>query len=87
MRRAGLAFLMLYSALGLAMSLGVHLMAAFGEPLGGNPLFFALHAGIFPLWLPIGLIANKMTGGSYFGGGRKFDWKPCSIARRPSCGT
>jgi len=54
--------LMLYAACGLALSLAVHILSFFGIQLGGEKLFFALHIGIFPLWLPVVLIAQKMSG-------------------------
>jgi len=82
MQRVGLAFLMVYAALGLAVSLYVHVSSFFAPPPGGNALFFALHVGIFPLWLPISFLANKMTGGSLFGGRLRFSWKPL-LARSP----
>jgi hypothetical protein len=53
-----------YAAIGLVASLVVHIASFFVTPPGGNALFLALHVGIFPLWLPIVLIANKRTGGA-----------------------
>jgi hypothetical protein len=76
MQRTGLAFLTVYAALGLALSLCVHVMSFFGAPPGGDGLFVALHVGIFPLWFCVIFIANRMAGGSLFGGGRRFAWKP-----------
>ena len=56
--------LMVYAACGLILSLAVHLMALAGlQPPGGNALFFGLHVGIFPLWLPVVLIMMKLTRG------------------------
>jgi hypothetical protein len=56
--------LMVYAACGLILSLAVHLMALAGlQPPGGNALFFGLHVGIFPLWLPVVLIMMKLTKG------------------------
>jgi hypothetical protein len=55
--------LMVYAGCGLIMSLGVHVCALFGIQPAGNTLFFALHIGIFPLWIPVALIASKMTNG------------------------
>ncbi len=63
--------LMLYAAFGLALSLLVHILTFFGIQFGGNTLFFGLHIGIFPLWIPVVLIAQKMTGGAQ----RKDFWK------------
>jgi hypothetical protein len=56
--------LMVYAACGLALSLAVHILSIFGLQPGGNALFFALHVGIFPLWLPVVLISMKLTGGA-----------------------
>ncbi|MGE3150020.1 MAG: hypothetical protein AB7K04_13225 [Pseudorhodoplanes sp.] len=57
-------FLMAYAACGLVLSLIVHLASFGGITLGGNTLFMGLHVGIFPLWIPVMLMANKMTGAS-----------------------
>ena len=63
--------LMLYAACGLALSLLVHVLSFFGIQFGGNTLFFGLHVGIFPLWIPVVLISRKMSGGA-----RRMDmWK------------
>jgi|SRR5215470_5836048 len=64
--------LMLYAACGLVLSLAVHLMTFFGVQPGGEALFFGLHIGIFPLWLPVVLLAQRMSGGSTRLGWR--DW-------------
>jgi hypothetical protein len=60
--------LMVYAALGLVLSLAAHVLAYAGIQLGGIGLFTALHVGIFPLWIPVVLIAGKMTGGMRSGG-------------------
>jgi hypothetical protein len=54
---------MAYAAVGLVSSLTAHLLALAGYQPGGNALFFALHVGIFPLWLPVMFIAMKMMRG------------------------
>jgi hypothetical protein len=64
MTQALLLPLMVYAACGLALSLVVHILSFFGLALGGNWLFTTLHVGIFPLWLPVVLIAQKMTSGT-----------------------
>jgi hypothetical protein len=51
--------LMVYAAGGLALSLVVHILSFFGIALSGNTLFIGLHVGIFPLWLPVVLIAQE----------------------------
>ncbi len=53
--------LMLYAACGLVLSLAVHILSFFGVQFGGNALFFGLHVGIFPLWIPVVFIAQKMS--------------------------
>jgi hypothetical protein len=71
MTQALLPPLMLYAACGLVLSLVVHILSIFGIPFGGNTLFFALHIGIFPLWIPVVFIAQKMM----IGVNRKDFWK------------
>jgi hypothetical protein len=63
--------LMLYAVCGLALSLLVHILSFFGIQFGGNALFFGLHVGIFPLWIPVVLIGQKMMGGT----SRRNFWK------------
>ena len=69
--------LMAYAALGLLLSLVVHVLSFAGIQAGGTGLFFALHVGIFPLWLPVMLLANKMSRGAR----RKDFWKAALSAR------
>ena len=52
--------LMLYAACGRALSLLVHILSFFGIQLGGKELFYGLHIGIFPLWIPVALISQKI---------------------------
>ena len=54
---------MVYAAAGLILSLAVHLLSFGGIQVGGEPLFFALHVGIFPLWIPVVWISTKLMGG------------------------
>jgi hypothetical protein len=63
--------LMVYAACGLCLSLAVHILSFFGIQLGGNALFVGLHVGIFPLWIPVVLVAQKLSGGAQ----RKDFWK------------
>jgi hypothetical protein len=56
--------LMLYAACGLVLSLTAHILSFFGIRFGGMPLFVGLHVGIFPLWIPVVFIAQKMMGGA-----------------------
>lgn len=56
--------LMVYAAAGLVLSLAAHLLSYAGHQPGGNALFFALHAGIFPLWIPVVYISRRMTQGA-----------------------
>lgn len=62
---------MLLAALGLLLSFAAHLSALLGMTLPGGPLVWSLHAGIFVVWLPTVLVANKMTAGS----NRRDFWK------------
>ena len=62
---------MLYAACGLVLSLAAHILSFFGIQFGGMPLFIGLHVGIFPLWIPVVFIAQKMMGGVQ----RKDFWK------------
>lgn len=64
--------LIAYAAAGLLLSLTVHLLSFVGLQPGGTALFFGLHVGIFPLWLPVVLIAMKMSGGMP----RQYYWNP-----------
>ena len=70
MQRAALAFLMLYAAVGLIVSLYVHLVSFVEEPPGGQRLFTMLHIGIFPLWVPAIFLFNAMSGRPGFSRGR-----------------
>jgi hypothetical protein len=63
--------LIVYAATGLILSLSVHLLSYTGIQFGGDALFFGLHVGIFPLWLPVVLIAQEMTNNAP----RKDFWK------------
>jgi hypothetical protein len=63
MERILLLILMIYAAIGLVLSLIVHLLSFVGVQPGGDALFFGLHVGIFPLWLPVVWIYSKLTGG------------------------
>jgi hypothetical protein len=63
--------LMLYAACGLVLSLVVHILSLFGVQFGGSTLFLALHIGIFPLWIPVVFIGQKMMAGA----NRKDFWK------------
>jgi hypothetical protein len=66
MKRNLLPILMVYAAIGLALSLYVHVASFFGEPPGGMRLFFALHVAIFPLWFAVLALSDgliTMSGG------------------------
>src|SRR5262245_14165712 len=53
---------MLYAAGGLLLSLAVHVLT-FSNYQPPENLFWALHVGIFPLWIPVVFIASKLTAG------------------------
>lgn len=50
------------SAVGLVLSLWVHLGAAMGRRVAPEALFWILHMGIFVVWLPTVLVARKRVG-------------------------
>jgi len=50
------------SAAGLILSLIVHLSAVLGHELGLGQAVWALHIGIFAVWLPAILVINRTTG-------------------------
>jgi hypothetical protein len=52
---------MLISALGLLLSAGSHLAALGGFPTPGGSLVWGLHIGIFVVWLPTVLVANRIA--------------------------
>jgi hypothetical protein len=58
-----LPLMMAYAAVGLILSLTVHVLSLFGIDLGGQTLFFALHIGIFPLWFAVILISQRALAG------------------------
>jgi hypothetical protein len=62
--------LMIYAACGLVLSLATHILSLFGVGVGAT-LFYVLHIGIFPLWIPVVLLSMKMAGGT----SRKDFWK------------
>lgn len=70
-----LLMMMAYAAVGLIVSLTVHVLSFFGIVVGGDRLFFALHVGIFPLWIPVVLIGQKVAGGSIGGASGRGFWK------------
>jgi len=70
---------MVYAACGLVASLAVHVLSLFGMSVGGNGLFFGLHIGIFPLWIPVTLITRKMMAGA-----RRQDFWKIALSGCPS---
>jgi hypothetical protein len=50
------------SAVGLVLSLWVHLGAVMGRRVAPEALFWILHMGIFVVWLPTVLVARKRVG-------------------------
>jgi len=52
---------MVLSACGLALSIGAHVMALMGAAIPGGKLVWALHIGIFVVWLPAVLVSTQMT--------------------------
>jgi len=60
---AGLAPLMLLAALGFLLSVGAHVASIIGVTLPGGQWIWFLHVGIFVVWFPTVLIANRVGGG------------------------
>jgi len=52
---------MVLAAIGLLLSLGVHLMALAGLPIPGGSIVWGLHIGIFIVWVPTVLVSQRMT--------------------------
>ena len=52
---------MLLSAMGLLLSAGSHLAALAGWAIPGGNLVWSLHVGIFVVWFPTVLVANRMA--------------------------
>jgi hypothetical protein len=61
----------MFSALGLALSLWVHLGALGGRKVAPEPFFWMLHGGIFVVWLPAVLVGIRRVGKTY----RKNYWR------------
>jgi hypothetical protein len=59
------------SAVGLFISLYVHLGAVMGRHVAPESFFWILHMGIFVVWFPTVLVANRRVGGAR----RKDYWK------------
>src|SRR5215831_12410946 len=58
---AALYPLMLLAGLGFVLSLAAHLAALAGIQIPGGELVWGLHIGIFVVWFPTVLVANRMT--------------------------
>jgi len=56
---------MAFAAIGLVVSLFVHLMSFEGVRLGGHALFYGLHAGSILLWVIIALVMRPSMGTSW----------------------
>lgn len=55
-----LRLLMLYAALGLCLSISVHFATFTGfDVMASSPLVWLLHVGIFVVWIPVVLLANR----------------------------
>ena len=59
------------SAFGLALSMWVHFGALMGRQVAPSEYFWMLHVGIFVVWLPAVLVAQKRTGYT----SNKMPWK------------
>jgi hypothetical protein len=67
--------LIVYAACGLALSIAVHFFSFLGLQIGGKALFFSLHIGIFPMWIPVALLSMKLVGGPWGYGRRSYHWE------------
>jgi hypothetical protein len=63
--------IMMLAGCGFLLSVAAHLMALFGVPIPGGGLVWGLQIGIFVVWLPTVLVANRITRYT----GRKDFWK------------
>jgi hypothetical protein len=62
--------LMLLAACGFTLSLVAHIMSLLGRVIPGGGLVFWLHVGIFAVWIPTGIITNRIARRS-----NQKDWK------------
>jgi hypothetical protein len=60
--RPFLWFFICFSAIGLVVSLWVHLGAVMGRRVAPEAFFFILHVGIFVVWIPAVLVAQRLVG-------------------------
>jgi hypothetical protein len=60
--RPFLWFFVCFSAIGLVVSLWVHLGAVMGRRVAPEAFFFILHVGIFVVWIPAVLVAQRLVG-------------------------
>ncbi len=60
--RPFLWFFVCLSAIGLFLSLWVHLGAVMGRLVAPEAFFWMLHIGIFIVWLPTVLVAQRLWG-------------------------
>jgi hypothetical protein len=51
---------MLLAAAGLVLSLAAHLMALAGIPIPGGKTVFALHIGVFVVWIPAVIVSIRV---------------------------
>jgi hypothetical protein len=58
--RPFLWFFVWFSAIGLVVSLWVHVGAVMGRPV--SPFFSVLHVGIFVVWIPAVFVAQRLVG-------------------------
>jgi len=55
-------FFVCFSAVGLVVSLWVHLGAVVGKRVAPEPFFWLLHVGIFVVWFPAIFVAQRLVG-------------------------
>lgn len=69
--RPFLWFFVCFSAIGLIVSLWVHLGAVIGRRVAPEAFFWMLHIGIFVVWFPAVLVAQRLVGST----SRRDSWK------------
>jgi len=62
---------MVLAGIGLVLSVAAHLAALIGGSIPGGSAIWSLHIGIFVVWFPTVLVANRVTNGT----NRKDSWR------------
>jgi len=62
---------LILSGFGLILSFIAHILSLYGRAIPGGELVWSLHIGVFVVWIPTVLVANRITKGAK----RKDFWK------------